>query len=529
VSALTGVRTLLPVTARVNARSIAPWIAGVTALSVSSILAYRLIFTDIADRKQLAGALAGNPALSLIFGPARDLLTNDGFNAWRSGALGSFFAALMAILTVVNTSRADEDSGQAELLASSVLGRQARLGVAVALAALASVVLGVVCFLLTIAVGGAVVPSALLAATFTASGLMFTGVAAVAVQLGSEARSASSIAIAVLGICFVIRGFIDSIEAPGWASWATPFGWLEHISPGTDNNPWPLLAAGALAIVLVVAGFVLDGRRDYGAGIIAPRPGPARAGPVGSIWGLAIRLNRGSVITWLIAFAGLGVVFGYLATSLPDILANNPALGGVLAAGGGAVANLTFAFLVTILQMIGLIAAIAGVQIVNRIVLEENNFRVEPLLAAALRRPKYLTSNLLVAYLTPAACLLIGATVIGTVAAPAGTEAAFGDVLAQGALTIPAVWTLVALSAAVVGARPALQLAGWLGVIAAFGLTILGPTFKLPNWVLAISPLRHVPNVTAAELHWTGLLAVVAVFLALNVVAFVGFRRRDVM
>lgn len=525
MSAVTGARTLLPVTARTNARSIAPWILGVTALSASSILAYRLVFPDLADRQQLAGALGANPALSLIFGPARDLLTNDGFNAWRSGALGTFFTALMAILTVVATSRADEDSGQAELLASGVMGRQARLAVSVALPSLASFAVGVVCFVVTIAVGGAVVPSLLLAATFTASGLMFTGVAAVAVQLGSEARSASSIAIAVLGICFVLRGFIYTIDAPDWASWATPFGWLEHVRPATDNNPWPLLLALALALVLIGVGFALDARRDYGAGIIAGRPGPARGGTVANVWGLAIRLNRGSLITWLIAFAGLGVIFGYLATSITDLLATNTSLTGVLAAGGGDASNLTFAFLVTLLQMIGLIAAIAGVQIVNRIIIEENNFRVEPLLAGALRRPTYLASNLVIAYLTPAVCLLIAASVIGLVAASTGI--AFGDVLAQAAVTIPAVWTLIAVGAAAVGARPAIRLAGWGAIIAAFGLTILGPTFKLPEWALSISPLHHVPNITASP-HWTSLAIVAVVFGLLTVVAFAGFRRRDI-
>ena len=310
MSAVTGVRTLLPVTARANARTIAPWIAGVTALSVSSILAYRLIFPDLADRKQLSAALQANPALSLIFGPAHNLMTNDGFNAWRSGALGSFFAGLMAILTVVATSRADEDSGQAELLASGVLARQARLGVAVLLAVIASVVLGVLCFLLTVAVGGAIVPSLLLAATFTAAGVMFAGIATITVQLGSDARSANSIAIAVLGVCFVLRGFIDSTNAPAWASWTTPFGWLEHVHPATDNNPWPLPLTLALTIALIGCGFALDGRRDYGAGVIQPRPGRARGGSTANIWGLIVRLNRGSLITWLVAFAGLGLIFG---------------------------------------------------------------------------------------------------------------------------------------------------------------------------------------------------------------------------
>lgn len=528
MSALTGARTLLPVTARTNARSIAPWIVGVSALSASSILAYRLIFPELAERKQLAGALGANPALSLIFGPAHDLLTNDGFNAWRSGALGSFFTALMAILTVVATSRADEDSGQAELLASGVLGQQARLAVAVALAALASTALGLVCFVLTVAVGGAAVPSLLLAITFTASGLIFTGVAAVSVQLGSEARSANSIAIAVLGICFVLRGFIDTVNAPAWASWATPFSWLEHVRPATDNNPWPLLAALTLAVVLVGIAFALDSHRDYGAGIIAGRAGPARAGSAANVWGLALRLNRGTLITWLIAFCGLGIVFGYLATSIADLLSTNAALSNVLAAGNTSSSNVAFAFLVTLLQIIGLVAAIAGIQIVNRIINEENNFRVEPLLAGALRRPTYLASNLVLAYLAPAICLLTAATVIGTVTASAHTGVSITDILTQAAVTVPAVWALISLSAATIGIQPALRMAGWLGVIATFGLTILGPTFKLPEWALSISPLHHIPNIAAAEQNWTGLAIVTGVFVLLNTIAFTGFGRRDI-
>ncbi|GJF09901.1 exporter of polyketide antibiotics [Mycolicibacterium cyprinidarum] len=528
MTAFSGVSVLLPVSLKQNAHGIAPWVIGVSSLSASSILAYRWIFPDVADRTQLSTALASNPALSLIFGPARDLMTNDGFNAWRSGALGAFFAALMAILIVVANSRADEDSGQAELLASGVVGRQARLTVAVLLAAIAAVAMGSVCFFLTVAVGGATLPSLLLSATFTASGLIFAGVAAVTVQLGSDARSASSIAIGFLGVCFVVRGSIDSIDAPGWAVWTTPLGWLEQVRPGADINPWPLLLALALAVVLIAFGFGLDGRRDYGAGIIAPRPGPARGTRAASVWGLAVRLNRGSLITWLVAFAGLGVIFGYLSTSITDLLGSNASLRGVLASQPGSASNLTFAFLVTILQLAGLIAAVSGVQIVNRIIFEENNFRVEPLLAGALRRPTYLASNIVIAYLAPAIYLLLSGTIIGLIAANFDTGVSIPSVIAQAAATVPAVWALVAVAAAAIGARPAVRLVGWLAIVAAFALTILGPTFKLPGWALAISPLHHVPDVTVPALDWTGLAGVVVGVLVLTAIAFVGFRHRDI-
>lgn len=523
-----GISVLLPVSLRHNAHSIAPWVMGVSALSASSILAYRLIFPDVIERKQLSAALTSNPALSLIFGPARDLMTNDGFNAWRSGALGAFFAALMAILVVVANSRADEDSGQAELLASGVLGRQARLTVAVLLAGIASVAMGVVCFLLTVAVGGAVLPSLLLSATFTASGLMFAGVAAVTVQLGSDARSASSMAIGLLGICFVLRGSIDSIDAAGWAVWTTPLGWLEQVRPAADINPWPLLLALALAVVLIACGFALDRRRDYGAGIIAPRPGPARGSRAANVWGLAVRLNRGSLITWLVAFAGLGVVFGYLSTAITDVLGSNTSLRGVLAGQPGAASNLTFAFIVTILALVGLIAAISGVQIVNRIAFEENNFRVEPVLAGAVRRRTYLASNIVVAYVASAIYVLVGGTVIGLIAANSDTGVSMTSVVAQAVVTVPAVWVLVAIAAAAVGAQPAVRLVGWLAIILAFALTILGPTFKLPEWALSISPLHHVPDVTVPAPDWTGLAGVGIAFFVFTAVAFAGFRRRDI-
>lgn len=203
---LVGARPLFAVALRQDARSIAPWIALISVLSASSVLIYGWVFPDEASRRVLEVSVAGNPALGLIFGRAWDLTTADGFNAWRAGALGAFFAALMAIFVVIRNSHADEDSGRAELLASGVLGRQARLAVAVGLAFAASTALGVVSAVVTILFGGDPAASVLLAATFTASGLMFAGVAAVAAQVGSEARSASSIAVATLGILFVARG-----------------------------------------------------------------------------------------------------------------------------------------------------------------------------------------------------------------------------------------------------------------------------------------------------------------------------------
>ena len=528
VGGLVGLRPLLGVKLHQDARRIGPWVGLITALSASSVLAYDILFADPLYRRELATSLAANPALSLVFGPARDLTTADGFNAWRAGALGGFFAALMAIFTVVRNSRADEDSGEAELVASGVTGRQSRLASALALAVLACTVLGLATWTVTVACGGGAADTAVLAAGFTSSGWLFAGVAAVTAQLGSDARAANSMAVAVLGAAFIGRGYIDSSGAPGWAAWLSPLGWIEQARPAAGNRAWALLPAVAVAAVLVGAAFALQARRDFGRGLIAPPPGPARGTGVTTPWGLAVRLNRAALVSWLGGFAVMGMVFGFLTTSVGEVIATNPAMARILAANGAVQGRLVYAFLVTILSLVGTIAAVVGVQIVMRVHAEELDFRVEPLLATALGRGRYFASNVALALVAPAAALLVAGTVLGLVASGGGAGLTFGHIVSQATVMIVPVWTLIAVATAAVGARPALRLVGWMGIVSAFALTVLGPSFRAPGWALGFSPFRHVPIIAASHPDWSGLLWVGAVAVALTAMGFAGFARRDI-
>lgn len=526
MSALTGTAPLVRTSLKHDGRSFAPWIAIATVLSASSVIVYPWVFPHVADRAGLAVAVGGNPAIGLIFGPAFDLSTTDGFNAWRSLALGGFLTALGAIFTVVKATRGQEDSGQAELLASGVMGRAARLLTGVSLALIGSLLVGVIAGTVTGLCGGDWEASMLLGATFTASGWMFAAIAAITAQLGSDSRTANSMAVGTLGVLFVLRGFAYAIDAEQWAIWANPLGWMTETRPATGDNWWPLLYALAVTILALAVAFAVQARRDFGQGAIPPQPGPAR-GKVRSTLRLALRLNTGPMITWSIAFVILGVVFGYFATSIREILSEDSAVASILAAGATTHESLISAFLVTILSLVGILASIPGVQTMVKVRSEELEDRVEPLMAGAIARPRYYGSNVLIAFLAPAVYVLIAGNVIAALASHAGIGVNFGDVTLQAVATIPAVWTVIAVSVAVIGARPIVSLAAWLGVFASFVLTLLGPTFKLWDWILAISPYWHIPNVTDASPDWSGLAWISLVTLLLLLVGFAGFRRRD--
>ncbi|WP_426625715.1 ABC transporter permease [Leifsonia sp. McL0607] len=525
-TALAGTAPLLRTSIKHDGPSFAPWILIATFLSGSAVLLYPLIFPSQQDRAGLAAAVGGNPAIGLIFGPVFDLSTNDGFNAWRSLALGGFIAALGAIFAVTRATRGQEDSGQAELLASGVMGRASRLLAGVGLAFVCSLALGVTAGVVTGLCGGDWESSMLLAATFTATGWMLAAVAAVTAQIGSDLRTANSLAVGTLGVLFLLRGFAYAVVAPEWTIWINPLGWMTETRPATGNHWWPLWYALAFTVVLLGVAFVLQARRDFGQGAIAPRPGPAR-GRDRSTWRLVLRLNRGPIITWTVAFIALGGVFGYFATSITNLLGDNNSVAQVLAAGATTPEALTSAFLVTILSLVGIIAAIPGVQIMLKVRTEEMEDRVEPMIATKVRRQRYFTSNVVLALAAPAIFLLIAGTLIATLAATANIGVEFGDVLLQAVATIPAVWTVVAVSVAVIGARPQIAFAAWLGVLASFGLTLLGPTFKLWDWILAVSPFWHIPNVTTDDADWWGLVWISLITVLFVAIGFVGFRRRD--
>ncbi|MEZ5160631.1 MAG: hypothetical protein R2709_07720 [Marmoricola sp.] len=198
-----------------------------------------------------------------------------------------------------------------------------------------------------------------------------------------------------------------------------------------------------------------------------------------------------------------------------------------MAAGATSSEDLVSAFLVTLLSLVGILAAIPGVQTLVKVRSEEMADRVEPIMATSSSRPRYYASHTILALLAPSLYLLIAGTLIASLASSADIGVRFGDALLQAVATIPAAWTVVAVSVAVVGARPLVTLAAWVGVLASFGLTLLGHTFNLPDWALAISPYWHIPNVAATNPDWTGLGWISLATLGLLAIGFTGFRRRD--
>ena len=513
------------------------WIAPVVLLVVSSYLAYDTVFPDPAATAELTASFSSNTAFTLLLGEVHDLSTPGAFTTWRSLGLSSVAVALMAIFTVVRHTRAEEDSGRAELLASAVVGRHAALTAATLLA-------GAACLATTVAVTASLVLAALpdgaadvggalaLGAAIGTTGLVFTGVAAVTAQVGSFSRTANALAGALLAVTYVLRGWAAATSGMGWVAWLSPFGWGEQVLPYLQDR-WVVLALplAATGVALVVAHLVVA-RRDLGFGLIGARPGPPAAGRrLASVWALSWRLSRVSVAGWTAGFVLLGALYGSVAASIGDIFENNPALERILqeSGGSGATGDLTLVFLGSVPTILALVSVLHGVQRVQHGRAEELEGRAEPLLATATSRSAWLTSHgvagLVSATLVYAAgivafSLVTAATIDpGTVTVP--------HLLAAGLVQVPAVWVVVGVAVALLGAAPRFLPAAWVVVATTIVLTIFGPALGLPDAALDLSPFSHVPDYLTEGLRAVPLAVLTALAAALLAVGFVGVRRRD--
>src|SRR5699024_86097 len=221
-------------------------------------------------------------------------------------------AALMNIFLVTRHTRAEEQSGRAELLRASVLGRHTMLTATLIVAGLANLGAAAIITALTLAADFPVAGSMLVGAATGATGMVFAGITAITAQVNEFSRAASGMAGAILGAAFVLRALGDMAEPRGSAlSWASPLGWAAQTGPYVYDRWWPLALSVGLAAVTIVVAFLLQDRRDFGASLVPPRPGSTRAHPMlGHPLGLAARLQRGGFLGWGFGILALGVIDG---------------------------------------------------------------------------------------------------------------------------------------------------------------------------------------------------------------------------
>jgi len=503
------------------------WIVSLVGLLAVSAAEVQSLYRTPESVASYAATVRGNPALVLFAGPGYGL-GGPGFGAVLVNETSLWMAlacALMCIFLVNRHTRAEEESERADLVRSGVVGRHAPLAAVLLVAVGANVVVGAAGALLCMAVGFAAVGSVALCLSMAAVGIVYAAVTAVAAQLAGTGRATLGMASSAAGLAFIVRGIGDI--SVGALSWLTPFGWGIGVRAFAGERWWTLpvllLSAGGLTIGAVA----LSRRRDLGRGMLAERAGR----PEGTRWGstglgLTFRLQRGAAIGWAVGLVLTALVYGSVGDEVEAMLADNPQLADYLARLEGV--DLTDMFLATALRMLALLVCGYAVSSALRVHSEESAGYAESVLATPYSRYRWLGAHVAVTVATSSVLVALCAVGVGV-----GYAAAVGDpgqvlrLTGAGLVLLPGVLVVVALTVALVGWWPRAANGAWamLAVIVVIG--IFAEVLRLPRWVRDLSPIEHVPALPAQGLRAGPVVALSGLAVALAILGFVGFRRRD--
>jgi ABC-2 type transport system permease protein len=483
------------------------------------------VYPDQAARAGFAASIMASPAQRALYGQ----IYNDSLGAtgiWKAGMF-HLLIAVAVILTVIRHTRADEETGRAELIDSTAVGRYASLTAALLLSFGASVITGAVgaAGLLTTSVP----PSGSLAfgAALACSGLVFTAVAAVAAQLSSSARFARGAAFAVLATAFTLRAVGDA--GSGTLSWLSPLGWSLQVRPYAGDRWWVLLLHLATTMLLTALAYRLLAGRDVGAGLIAERPGPATASPMlrGAL-GLAWRLDRGALLLWTVGLFLYGLLIGSVVHGIGDELGGGTAQDIVEHMGG--TGALEQAFVAVAFSMLGMMAAAFAISLTLRPHQEEAGQRAETVLGGAVGRSRWLAGHLAIALIGSAVAMLIAGAAAGLTYGVAAHDIGgkLSLVLATAAVQLPAVWLSAAVTVALFGLAPRFSPVAWGVLIGFVALYLIGSLSGFPQWLLDLEPFAHIPRVTGGAFTPVPLLWLLVIDAALIALGVAAFRRRDV-
>lgn len=524
--AFTGMALLVRLVLRRDRIRLPLWIAGVSGLLIASAASLPPVYPDQESIEQYVRLFGDNPALVAFAGPGY------GFDDPNLGVIlvnetqtfACIAAALMSIFLVNRHTRAEEDAERTEVLRSSVVGRHAPTAAAVAVVSAANVVVAGVCAVGCVALGYDAAGSVALAGSVAACGLLFTAITAAAAQIAGGSRPTLGLASLALGAAFVLRAVGDIGDNA--VRWLSPMGWAQGVRAFADERWWVLGACVVFAGAVALGAFWLSTQRDLGSGMVAQRPGPPTASrrlvhPLG----LAVRLQRGSVLGWALGLFLVGLVYGSIGQDVEEMM-DNEVFADVLAQAGGG--DIVDSFLATSMSMLALLGAGFAISSALRLRSEESAGRAEPILAATVSRNAWVWSHLTVA---------LGGTVVVMAAGGLGIGLAYGYVvddagqiprmLGAAVVTLPAVFALVGVAVALFGLVPRAALAAWAALAVTVVVDMLGELLRLPAWTRQVSPLHHVPAVPAEELRLVPLAILLAVAAVLVLIGMGGFRSRD--
>ena len=453
----------------------------------------------------------------------------------------SMLVALISMFIVTRHTRYNEETGAAELVGSTQVGRGSMLNAALIVAVGFNLVAAALMFSILATVEALDMKGSLMYSLSLAGiGIFFSGVAAVTSQLSDYRRGANGMAVGILVVFFAIRALGDALGdlsadaitvTASWISWLSPLGWGYQTLPYTQNRLFPLLMLIGGAVVLYGAAYLLLSHRDIGSSIFHAKSGDRRASAsLLSRYGLTFKLHKNALFGWAAGYLIFGGMMAVVINDFRETFEQNELFNEFVSSGstGGSFMDSAIA---AMFPMIAAMLSAYAVTAAIRIQDEESSGRIEYLLGTALSRTKWLFTH--VSLTIVGVFILLGLMGLAgglgySMVAEAGSTTSAVDIVLAALVNVPAMVLFFSVIMLVFSFGKMVKAFAWAfyAYIALIG-SLVG-IFSWPNWLSYASPFVHTPLYPTNDFDWFPMIIMSSLSVIVLFVTFLQFRHRDI-
>ena len=504
------------------------WVLIIVGMLEFIIDYYKQLFTDKSQLQAFVDTVH-SPSLLAMVGIISNPVSIGGAVWCKYWMFGSLMLGIGVLFLMTRNLRGDEDEGRAELMRAYPLGIRVRLASSVICMTALCVVIGVLSGLV-ISFGGvtdagdAVQGSWILGISIGAVGLLGVGIGAVVNEICPSSGAANGTGIAVFAVFYIIRMMGDLRS--DWLVWASPIGWGQKMDPWGANRWWLLAPVIVLSLILVAVAWVIESRRDLGESLARQGRGAADASRLLTrVWGMGLRLQRGSLIGWGVGMIVFSLLMGSILSSVSDLFGDMD-LAGLDALGNGLDA-ITGGLLIPLLCLaIGVFAAQSATSLRS----DEARGVLESQLAGKIGRVSWALQRLAVTVVAVAVMLVVTGLCLGMSYGALVSDMSKVPLLVGAFLAyLPACLFTASVFVLGFGWWPRFSVAvTWIVVGALWAVMIIGVALRIPQWLLDILPFNVTPQIPAEPMDWPPVIILALIALCLTAIGLVGFRRRNI-
>ena len=497
------------------------------------------IFPTPESRLEINGLIGSIPSSMVnLFGKPVGLGTLGGYFTWKYGAIFAMGTTLWSIMALSGTLAGEASRGSLDMVAAAPFGKRRiaieKVTAHLTMLGIAMAVLAVACVASSRlfgdpALGDTIAPLSAVGFALWIGfiALFFGGLAFVLAPILGRSGSAG-VASAVMVLLWIANGF----DALAPLAIVSPFHWLAGHIALVGMYDWPALAfTGVMAVVLLAIGVEVFARRDLGVTAGLSMPGlPAVVLGVRGSTSRAFGEQLPRAMSWGIGLGLMGALVAALVGTMASQIGKDPNLSSTFSAIFKGY-NLTSAggWLQLYVQLLLIAAGFGAATFVSKWASDEQDGRLELLLATPMGRARWAVSGGIAALLATVVMTVLFAAGIGLGAVSGGV--ALGDAITGSAVLGLYAAAIVGVGVAVGGiwrTSIAAEIAA-IVVLVTYLIDLVAPPLNLPDWIHQLALTAHLGQPMVGRWDPAGIAACLAIAVGGILIGAWGVTRRDIV